>query len=83
MDSTRGPDLRFLHALSALNGVKLDLFRRVSTTELKFSLAPGQPGALKIRRDGRVLDGHHRITVLGERGEDVHHLPREIIEKES
>jgi hypothetical protein len=81
MDPAR-PQLRFLHSDAALNTVKLDVFRRVSTSELKSSLAPGQPGALKIRRDGTVLDGHHRISVLAERGEDVHRLPREILEKE-
>jgi len=28
-----------------------------------------------------VLDGHHRLTVLLERGVDINTLPREIIEK--
>jgi hypothetical protein len=37
---------------------------------------------LKVRPDGTVLDGHHRISVLEERGEDIHLLPREIMEKE-
>jgi hypothetical protein len=36
---------------------------------------------LKVRPDGTVLDGHHRIRVLAERGVDVHWLPREIIKK--
>ena len=61
---------------------KLELFRHLSTDELKSSLAPGQRGSLKIRPDGTVLDGHHRISVLFERGEDIHQLPREIMEKE-
>ena len=63
--------LRFLHSESALNVGKLDEFRRLPTDVLKASLAPGQPGSLKARPDGTLLDGHHRINVLLERGEDV------------
>ena len=76
------PTLKFLHSESTLNRGKLDLFRRFSSEELKSSLAPGQPGSLKVRLDGTVLDGHHRLTVLVERGEDIQDLPREIIERE-
>jgi len=82
MDSNRRPRLTFLHSEKALNRVKLDLFRRLSIPDLKASLVPGQMGSLKVRMDGTVLDGHHRLTVLVERGEDVDQLPREIIEKE-
>jgi len=81
MDSQGAAPLRFLHSHSALNNVKLEVFRRLSTSELIFSLAPGQPGSLKARRDGTVLDGHHRLCVLSERGEDIDRLPREIMEK--
>ena len=42
--------LKFLHATSALNRVKLEGFRRLSTEELKDSLRPDQPGALKTRQ---------------------------------
>jgi len=76
------PALRFLHSQSSLNSVKLDQFRRCSSNELRSSLLPGQRGSLKARPDGTFLDGHHRITVLIERGDDIHALPREIIEKE-
>jgi hypothetical protein len=75
------PNLQFLHSEGSLNAVKLALFRHSSTTELKTSLIPGQPGSLKARPDGSILDGHHRIYVLLERGEDVHQLPREIMER--
>lgn len=81
--STPEPKLRFLHSATSLNRAKLDGFRRLSTEEMKSSLAPGKLGSLKVRRDGTVLDGHHRLTVLGERGEDIDLLPREIIEKDS
>ena len=79
----RRPSLKFLHSHSQLNRVKLELFSRLSSSELLTSLSPGQPGALKARPDGTVLDGHHRLAVLKERGEDIHQLPREIIKKES
>jgi hypothetical protein len=82
MDLPPEPNLKFLHTETSLNRVKLEQFRRLSTNELKSSLAPGDPGSLKTRPDGTILDGHHRITVLAERGEDIHQLPREIMEKE-
>jgi hypothetical protein len=59
--------------------VKLDQFRRLTTGELLESLALGRPGALKARPDGTVLDGHHRIVVLRERGVSVDALPREVV----
>jgi hypothetical protein len=62
--------------------VKLDHFRRLSTVELIQSLAVGRPGALKVRPDGTVLDGHHRIVVLRERGINVDTLPREVVPHE-
>lgn len=76
------PSLKFLHTESTLNRVKLETFRRLSTGELKLSLAPGQRGSLKVRNDGTVLDGHHRLKVLLGRGESIDPLPREIIERE-
>ena len=74
--------LQFLHAENLLNVVKLSQFRRLSTDELKSSLLPGLPGCLKARLDGTVLDGHHRLSVLMERGQNNEGLPREIMEKQ-
>lgn len=74
------PKLKFLHSKGTLNKLKLELFRRIATDELRSSLAPGELGSLKTRPDGTVLDGHHRLSVLIERGEDIHQLSREIIE---
>jgi hypothetical protein len=71
-----------LHSEAILNRVKLDEFRRLSSAELIESLALGRPGALKARPDGTVLDGHHRIVVLRERGVDVDTLPREVVPHE-
>jgi hypothetical protein len=76
------PGLRFLHSENLLNAVKLALFRRLSTEALKSSLLPGEPGSMKVRPDGTVLDGHHRLSILVERDEDIHSLPREIMEKQ-
>ena len=82
VDETGKPLLKFLHAEAVLNRVKLEFFRSRSTQEVVSSLAPGQPGALKTRPDGTVLDGHHRLRVLMERGVDIQSLPREIMRKE-
>ena len=81
MDFSPVPNLKFLHTEGTLNRAKLEGFRRLSTAELKSSLVPGQQGSLKAGPDGTVLDGHHRISVLAERGENIRRLPREIMEK--
>jgi hypothetical protein len=65
-----------------MSRVKLNRFRGLTTVELIESLEPGRPGALKARRDGTVLDGHHRIAVLRERGVAVDTLPREVVPRE-
>jgi hypothetical protein len=72
-----------LHSDNALNSAKLDKFRKLSNEELIVSLQPGRDGSLKSRPDGTVLDGHHRIRILRERGVNVDALPREIIAKDS
>jgi hypothetical protein len=51
----------------------------METQVLINSLKPGQSGSLKARPDGTLMDGHHRIRILTERGVDVHVLPREIL----
>ncbi len=78
------PPLKPLHPDSSLNSGKLAKFDRFETELLIASLAPGRnEGCLKTRRDGTILDGHHRICILRRRGADVDRLPREIIEKDS
>ncbi len=76
------PPLRFLHSEAILSQVKLDRIRTVTTAELIESLQPGQPGALRTRADGTVLEGHHRLVVLRERGIEVDILPREVLPQE-
>lgn len=82
MSQPNDPRLQFLHRASSLIQSKLEELRRVPTAILKSSLLPGQRDCLKTRHDGTTLDGHHRVVILLERGEDIHRLPREIIEKE-
>lgn len=75
------PPLVPLHSDEALVGSKLRKYRKLSDRELLDSLKPGQEGSLKSRPDGTMVDGHHRIKVLRERGVDVNVLPREIVLK--
>jgi len=81
-DSQQFPPLKPLHPDSSLNGSKLAKMDRLSTEELLASLLPGQDGCLKTRRDGTILDGHHRICILRSRGIAVDRLPRDIIVRE-
>ena len=79
---TSSPPLKFLHGESSLIGSKLEMFRKLDTSQLRDSLTPGQTGSLKARPDGTMIDGHHRIAVLRERSVDVDSLPREVIAKD-
>lgn len=72
------PPLKFLHSESALIELKLEYFRRLSTEVLIDSLKPEKSGALKTKPDGTIMDGHHRVKVLSERGVAIDNLPREI-----
>lgn len=59
--------------------MKLDIFGKLTTEVLVDSLKPGQAGSLKVRPDGTMIDGHHRIKILQDRGVNVDALPRETI----
>ena len=76
------PPLKPLHPDSSLSPAKLEDFAKRSTQGLIDSLRPGQDGALKARPDGTLVDGHHRVKILRDRGVDVDSLPREIVAKE-
>ena len=80
--SPKHPRLIPLHLDSSLNAAKLVQMERLSTEALQISLLPGPQGCLKTRPDGTILDGHHRIHVLRQRGTDVDGLPREIVVKD-
>jgi hypothetical protein len=75
------PPLRPLHPDNSLNAGKLARIDRASTEVLLASLVPGLRDCLKTRPDGTILDGHHRIYVLRQRGMDVDGLPREVVVK--
>jgi hypothetical protein len=66
---------------SGSNRWSLEYWRKQSTDEIVRSLRPGagNAGALKVKPDGRIMDGNTRIKVLEERGFDVNSLPREIL----
>ena len=81
-DASSSPPLKSLHPDSSLSPAKLAQMRKLSTEVLTQSLQQGQRDCLKARADGTILDGHHRICVLRERGIDVDSLPREIVPKE-
>ena len=74
--------LRSLHPNSSLSIAKLEAYRKIGTSGIIDSLKPGEPGSLKVQPDGTVMDGHHRIRILRERGIDVDALPRDIQTKE-
>lgn len=73
------PPLKSLHVDGSLNAAKIARLERLSTEDPRLSLLPGQPTCLKTRPEGTILDGHHRIHILRQRGVDVELLPREIV----
>lgn len=76
------PSLKPLHDDSSLIRLKPGQYAKLTTPELIDSLRPGLPDALKARPDGTMIDGHHRIRILRDRGVDVDALPREVIPKQ-
>lgn len=81
-NSPENPPLKPLHPDTSSNASKLVQMEKLSTETLRLSLIPGQRDCLKTRLDGTILDGHHRIHILRQRGLDVDLLPREIRVKE-
>jgi hypothetical protein len=72
-------ELKPLHSDDALSKAKLQAMGKSDTDTIQRLLLPGNEHCLKARPDGTILDGHHRIKVLRERGVDVNALPREVI----
>ena len=70
MDGAPGGDL--LEQNPNISGI-----RTMSSEQIIDSLQPGQPGSLKVKSDGTVMDGNSRLRVLEERGIDTQSLPRE------
>ena len=76
---SRRVSLKNFHSDSSLSSAKLEQYDKLSTEALIDSLRPGKVGSLKIRPDGTMIDGHHRIKILRDRGIDVNSLPREEV----
>lgn len=76
------PPLTPLHLGSVLSQAKLKHYAKLTTEVLIRSLAPGNEGSLKARPDGTIIDGHHRVAILRERGINVDKLPRVVLKKE-
>jgi hypothetical protein len=79
----RKPPLKFLHSEEHLIRLKLEQFRKLSDKVLIDSLRPGEKQPLVTKQDGTVLEGHHRLKILQERGVDIDSLPRETIDKDA
>ena len=72
------PPLTPMHADDQLSTANLARLEKLSTEALIETLQPDKKDSLKARKDGMILDGHHRIYLLRIRGIDVDSLPREI-----
>lgn len=81
MDLPKYLPLKSLHPDSSLDAGKLAKISKLSTDEICASLLTGDH-CLKTRPDGTILEGHHRIYVLRQRGVDVDQLPRDVIAKD-
>ena len=57
----------------------MEYWRKQSTDDIVESLQPGNREALKVKPDGRIMDGNTRVKVLEERGFDINTLPREVL----
>lgn len=73
------PSLQFLHDTNCLIRLKLEYLGKLTTEQIVASLAPGREGSLKTRPDGTVIDGHHRLFILQNRGFAINNLPRDVI----
>jgi hypothetical protein len=75
------PPLQRIHSDKTLTSgpyrFALDYWRKQPTNVIVDSLCPGQTEALRVKPDGRIMNGNTRIKVLEERGYDVNSLPRE------
>jgi hypothetical protein len=62
---------------SGIGRISMTFWKSRPTQEIVDSLAPGQRKSLRVKPDGRIMNGNKRITVLIERGYPVDDLPRE------
>lgn len=75
--------LRLIHSNEALeNGIarfSLAYWRKKSDAEIIDSMKMGRIESLKIKSDGRILNGNVRCKILMERGFDINKLEREVV----
>jgi hypothetical protein len=75
------PPLTLIHsdAVYQVGPAKLSLayWRARPTPAILDSLLPDRSEALRVKSDGRVMNGNTRLKVLLERGVDINGLPRE------
>jgi hypothetical protein len=75
--------LRRIHSDKTLeagsNWVALEYWRQQPTEDIVKSLQPGSPEALKVKPDGRIMNGNTGIKALEERDSDINSLPREVL----
>jgi hypothetical protein len=83
VDEKSRPALRRIHSDETLeigaSRFSLQYWRKRSSGEIVESLRPGKNEALKVKPDGRILNGDVRIKVLEERGFDTGSLERELV----
>jgi hypothetical protein len=77
------PPLRRIHSDQLLetgvSRIALEYWRQQPTADIVHSLPPGHVESLKVKPDGRIMNGNTRIKVLEERGIDVNELPRAVL----
>ncbi len=78
------PELRRIHSDETLEqGIarfSLKFWRAKSNREIIKSLQIGKIESLKVKSDGRILNGNIRCKVLEERDFDINSLERETVE---
>lgn len=78
------PKLRRIHSDETLEkGIarfSLKFWRTKSNREIIKSLQVGKIESLKVKSDGRILNGNVRCKVLEERDFDINSLERELID---
>ncbi|MGH9945303.1 MAG: hypothetical protein ACRD9R_23370 [Pyrinomonadaceae bacterium] len=83
MSDVARPPLKRIHSdemlESGVSRFSLAYWRKCGTEELVESLRPGKAEALKVKPDGRILNGNVRVKVLEERGFDIDGLERELV----
>jgi len=82
MSSSSQPPLRRFHSDQTLQSgsarFAVDYWRRQPTDDILRSVRLGSVEALRVKPDGRIMNGNTRVKVVEESGFDVNALPREI-----